>query len=60
MVLGLIYVLQRYNPLFLEMTDLKLYFVILLGIVLFGVLITLVSTFFALRKYLRLNLDELY
>ncbi len=60
MVLGLIYVLQRYNPLFLEMTDLKLYFVILLGIVLFGVFITLVSTFFALRKYLRLNLDELY
>jgi cell division transport system permease protein len=60
MVLGLIFILQRYNPLFLEMTDIKLFFIVLAGIVLFGVLITLTSTYFALRKYLRLNLDKLY
>lgn len=60
MVLGLIYLLQRYYPFILEMTDLKLFFIVLAGIVLFGVLITLTSTYFALRKYLRLNLDNLY
>ncbi len=60
MVLGLIYILEYYNELFLQMTDLRLFFVVLAGIVAFGVLITLTSTYFALRKYLRLNLDELY
>lgn len=60
MVLGLIYILEYYNELFLQMTDLRLFFVVLAGIVVFGVLITLTSTYFALRKYLRLNLDELY
>jgi len=60
MVLGLIYLLERYNEVFLQMTDLKLFFMVLAGIVIFGVLITLTSTYFALRKYLRLNLDELY
>lgn len=60
MVLGFIFLLQRYNPLFLEMTDLKLFFIVLAGIIVFGVLITLSSTYFALRKYLRLNLDRLY
>ncbi len=60
MVLGLIYLLERYNEVFLQMTDLTLFFIVLAGIVIFGVLITLTSTYFALRKYLRLNLDELY
>lgn len=60
MVLGLIYLLERYNEVFLQMTDLTLFFMVLAGIVIFGVLITLTSTYFALRKYLRLNLDELY
>lgn len=60
MVLGVIYILGYYNELFLQMTDLRVFFVVLAGIVAFGVLITLTSTYFALRKYLRLNLDELY
>lgn len=60
MVLGLIYLLQTYNPLFLNMTDLTLFFIVLAGIIVFGILITLTSTYFALRKYLRLNLDRLY
>ena len=60
MVFGLIYLLERYNPLFLEMTDLTLFFIVLGGIILFGILITVTSTYFALRKYLRLNLDKLY
>jgi cell division transport system permease protein len=60
MVLGLIYLLERYNTMFVDMTDIRLFFIAMAGIVLFGILITVTSTYFALRKYLRLNLDELY
>lgn len=60
MILGLIQLLSRYYPMILDMTDLTLYFYVLGGIILFGILITITSTYFALRKYLRLNLDELY
>lgn len=60
LVFGFIYLLHLYNPLFLQMTDMKIFFVVLAGIILFGVLITLTSTYFALRKYFRLNLDKLY
>jgi cell division transport system permease protein len=60
MVLGLITILGKYNPLFLEMTDLFLLISVLGIITIFGVLITVTSTYFALRKYLRINLDKLY
>ncbi|MFT5820579.1 MAG: cell division transport system permease protein [Crocinitomix sp.] len=60
MILGLIQFGSHYYPMILDMTDLKLFFFVLGGIILFGILITLTSTYFALRKYLRLNLDELY
>ena len=60
MVLGLIILLERSNPLFLEMTDMILFLIVMGGILLFGVLITVMSTYMALRKYLRLNLDNLY
>ena len=60
MVLGFIMILERYNTLFLEMTDMKLFTLVLVGIMLFGILITVTSTYFALRKYLRKNLESLY
>jgi len=60
LVLSFILLLERYDPLFLEMTNMILFLFVLTGIVLFGVLITVISTYFALRKYLRLNLDNLY
>ncbi|MBI3134634.1 MAG: hypothetical protein HYZ14_08190 [Bacteroidetes bacterium] len=60
LVLGFILLLERYDPLFLEMTDMTIYLVVLAGIVVFGIIITVFSTYFALRKYLRLNLDNLY
>lgn len=60
MVLGLIVILERTNPIFLEMTDMTLFLFVMAGIMLVGVLITVVSTYMALRKYLRLNLDNLY
>ena len=60
MVLGLITLLEKANPLFLEMTDMGVFLVVLGGIMIFGMLITVISTYLALRKYLRLNLDNLY
>jgi len=60
LVLGFIILLERYDPIFLEMTDVSIFLVVLAGIVLFGVVITVVSTYLALRKYLRSNLDNLY
>lgn len=60
MVLGFIMILEHYNPLFLEITDMKLFVVVQLGIIIFGILITVTSTYFALRKYLRKNLESLY
>lgn len=60
MVLGLIVILERSNPIFLEMTDMKVFLMVMGGIILFGVAITVISTYLALRKYLRLNLDNLY
>ena len=60
MVLGLVVLLEKTNPLFLEMTDMKVFLIVMGGIIFFGVLITVVSTYMALRKYLRINLDNLY
>lgn len=60
LVLGFVLLLGRYDSLFLEMTDLFTYLLVLGGILLFGIIITVFSTYFALRKYLRLNLDNLY
>lgn len=60
MVFLLIALLERSNPLFLEMTDIVLFLAAMLAIVVFGIVITVVSTYLALRKYLRLNLARLY
>ena len=60
LVLGLIILLEKTNPMFAQMTDIKLFVIVMAGIILFGILITVVSTYLALRKYLRLNLDNLY
>lgn len=60
MVLGLISLLEKYNSLFLEMTDMKLFLFVLAGVILFGIMMTVTSTYLALRKYLRMNPDNLY
>ena len=60
LVLGLVILLEKANPLFGQMTDIKIFVVVMAAVILFGVLITVISTSLALRKYLRLNLDNLY
>lgn len=60
MVLGFLFLLERYDPIFLDMTDIRIFLIVMVGIMLLGIIITVLSTYFALRKYLRLNLDNLY
>lgn len=60
LVMGLVVLLEKAFPLFGQMTDIKIFVIIMAGIICFGILITVISTFLALRKYLRLNLDNLY
>lgn len=60
MVMGLVLLLEKANPLFAQMTDINIFIIVMGAIICFGVLITVISTHLALRKYLRLNLDKLY
>jgi cell division transport system permease protein len=60
MVFGFILLIEQFMPSVIYMTNIKLFLMVLAGIILFGILITVVSTSLALRKYLRLKLDRLY
>lgn len=60
MVFGLIAILANANPAFGSMTDMRIFLIAMGGIVVFGVFITVFSTYMALRKYLRMKLDNLY
>lgn len=60
MVLGFLLLLERYDPIFLDMTGIRIFLIVMVGIVILGIIITVLSTYFALRKYLRSNLDNLY
>jgi len=60
MVFGFLLLIEQFMPSVIYMTDIKLFFMVLAGIILFGILITVVSTSLALKKYLRLKLDRLY
>lgn len=60
LVLGFLLLIERYDAVFLEMTDLMLFLPVMGFILILGILITVFSTYFALRKYLRMNLDNLY
>ena len=55
----LIYLNRRYNSL-VGQEDLPILAGIFIAVLVLGVLISLFSTFFTVRKYLRLKLDELY
>ena len=60
MVFGFLLLIEQFMPSVIYMTDIKLFFMVLGGIILFGILITIISTSLALKKYLRLKLDSLY
>ncbi len=59
-LLGLLYYVQNRIPNFIEPNDLMAFGVIFLLVISTGILISLISTWLAVRKYLRLQLDDLY
>lgn len=59
-VFGFLLLIEQFFPQIVLMTDIQLFFIVLGGIILFGILITVISTSIALRKYLRMKLDNLY
>lgn len=57
---GTLYAAQQNLPEFDWMADVKLLAIIAGGLLLLGIIITWVSSFFAVRRYLNLKTDELY
>jgi len=56
---GLIHVLMRYMPDLRDPTDAVMLALIFVCVVFLGLVISLLSTWFAVRRYLRMNTDEL-
>lgn len=60
MLAGVLYVAQQQVPDLFVLQDLKLVAELFLAVIVGGVLISFISTWMAVRKYIRLKLDELY
>jgi len=60
LLVGLLYLAQREIPELLYLQDEKLIAILFSFVILLGVLISWLSTFLAVRKYLRLKIDDLY
>jgi cell division transport system permease protein len=59
-LIGLLYYTQNKVPNLIEPTDLPFFLAIFSAVVLTGIMISLISTYFAVGKYLRMKLDDLY
>lgn len=57
---GLIYLIHREMPELRQLQDWKIIGTLFIAITVFGLLLSGVSTFFAVNRYLRIKLDELY
>jgi cell division transport system permease protein len=57
---GIIYFAQSQIPDLFALQDLQTFIYLFAGVFVSGILISWISTFFAVRKYLRMKLDELY
>ena len=60
MLIGIIYVSVKELPELLELQDINLFIILFSSIILCGILISWLSTFFAIHKYLRMRTDDLY
>lgn len=60
MLMGVIYLLQEEIPELVLLQDINLFMILFVLVVLLGLVISWFSTFFAVRKYLRMRTDELY
>ena len=57
---ALLYYLQQNFPILSDIQDLKFYAMLYAGVIVLGLLISWISTFFAMNKYLGLKTEELY
>jgi cell division transport system permease protein len=57
---GFVYLLLKFFSIFAFVVDFELFAIVFGTLILFGILISWFSTFLALRKYLRINPDDLY
>lgn len=60
LLLAVFYSLKRYMEIISSTYDLKTFMILFGSLILLGVIISLISTWFALNKYLRRKLDSLY
>lgn len=60
MLIGLLFKLQEKYSQLINFQNVNLYLMVFGGIVLLGIIITWISTFFAVNKYLNINMDKLY
>ncbi|MBL7138394.1 MAG: cell division protein FtsX [Bacteroidales bacterium] len=60
LLLLILYLANREMPELLEFQDMELFGILFLLVIMLGILISWISTFFAVRKYLRMKTDSLY
>ncbi len=60
LLLLLLYFTSQEIPELLELQDIKMFVILFALVILLGILISWISTFFAVRKYLRMKTDSLY
>ncbi|MFB6306696.1 MAG: cell division protein FtsX, partial [Flavobacteriales bacterium] len=57
---GIFYLAYKYFPDFIKIQDMKIAGIILVSVFLLGMFISLVATYFAVKKYLRIRPDRLF
>jgi len=57
---GLLYFIRSKLPEFVQLQDLKENGILFAGIIVLGILLSVTSTYFAVNRYLRVRIDELY
>ncbi len=59
-LLGMIYYFESKFPDFLDLQDIEMFGIVFGGVFIVGIIITYISTFLAVRKYLRMRPEQLY
>lgn len=60
LLIGTIYLIYRGFPELIDLADIDLYFSLFVGVILVGLIFTWISTYFAVRKFLKIKTDNLY
>jgi len=60
LLVGLLQLVKHYMPDLLAFTDMPALAMLFMGVLVLGILISLISTWFAVRRYLRMNSEDLH